>query len=785
MSEKPTYEELEQRIQEFEQSESERKQTEKELQKSRERYRWIFENLQDVYYEAAADGTILEVSPSIEKISQYTRKVLIGKSLYDIYTDSKERDEFVKILLDKGKVNDYEINLKDIDGSQRLCSITALLTRDSQGIPIKIIGSMRDISKRKQAEKALKESEERFRQAFLTSPDSINLNRLEDGIYIDINDGFTTIMGYTREEVVGKSSLSLNIWGNPEDRKRLVDGLTKKGYVENMEAPFVGKDGKIRYGLMSARVTKISGENVIISITRDITERKQSEEAVRESENKFRNIFNLSSQAIALTEVETGKIVEVNQIFCELTQYSEREIVGKTTTELRFYSDKDRIRFIDRVKASGRVHGLEMNFRAKDGSKLTALMFANLIEISERHLILTMFYDITEQKKLENQLRQSQKMESIGTLAGGIAHDFNNILAIIIGNTEMAIDAVPEWNLVKEYLKEIQTAGARAKDVVRHILNFSRKDNTDRKPTNMRLIVEDTLEMLRSSIPTDIEIRQNISCESDMILADPTQMSQVLMNLCTNSTHAMRDEGGILEISLQNVEFGKQNMELDLGPGRYVKLALSDTGYGIDPKHIDRIFDPYFTTKVMGEGTGLGLSVIQGIVKTHHGAVTVKSEPGKGTVFEVLFPVIEGEMEPEAEGPRVFLIGKEKILFIDDEESILKLVKKRLEMQGYQVEAKNNPVEALELFRSEPDRFDLIITDMTMPKMTGDKLAKEILGIRPEIPIILCSGYSDRIDAEKATAMGIRKYIEKPLDMSDFMISIRKVLDESKNSAQG
>ena len=785
MSEKPTYEELEQRIQEFEQSESERKQTEKELQKSRERYRWIFENLQDVYYEAAADGTILEVSPSIEKISQYTRKVLIGKSLYDIYTDSKERDEFVKILLDKGKVNDYEINLKDIDGSQRLCSITALLTRDSQGIPIKIIGSMRDISKRKQAEKALKESEERFRQAFLTSPDSINLNRLEDGIYIDINDGFTTIMGYTREEVVGKSSLSLNIWGNPEDRKRLVDGLTKKGYVENMEAPFVGKDGKIRYGLMSARVTKISGENVIISITRDITERKQSEEAVRESENKFRNIFNLSSQAIALTEVETGKIVEVNQIFCELTQYSEREIVGKTTTELRFYSDKDRIRFIDRVKASGRVHGLEMNFRAKDGSKLTALMFANLIEISERHLILTMFYDITEQKKLENQLRQSQKMESIGTLAGGIAHDFNNILAIIIGNTEMAIDAVPEWNLVKEYLKEIQTAGARAKDVVRHILNFSRKDNTDRKPTNMRLIVEDTLEMLRSSIPTDIEIRQNISCESDMILADPTQMSQVLMNLCTNSTHAMRDEGGILEISLQNVEFGKQNMELDLGPGRYVKLALSDTGYGIDPKHIDRIFDPYFTTKVMGEGTGLGLSVIQGIVKTHHGAVTVKSEPGKGTVFEVLFPVIEGEMEPEAEGPRVFLIGKEKILFIDDEESILKLVKKRLEMQGYQVEAKNNPVEALELFRSEPDQFDLIITDMTMPKMTGDKLAKEILGIRPEIPIILCSGYSDRIDAEKATAMGIRKYIEKPLDMSDFMISIRKVLDESKNSAQG
>ena len=203
----------------------------------------------------------------------------------------------------------------------------------------------------------------------------------------------------------------------------------------------------------------------------------------------------------------------------------------------------------------------------------------------------------------------------------------------------MAIIDIPEWNPAKEYLKEIQTASLRARDVVRHILSFSRKAITDRKPIKICPIIEDSLKMLRASIPTDIEIRQNISCESDMVLADPTQMSQALMNLCTNAAHAMRDEGGILEVSLQNVEFGKQNVELDLGPGRYVKLAISDTGPGIDPKNIDRIFDPYFTTKGLGEGTGLGLSVVQGIVKTHHGAVTVKSEPGKGTVFEALFPV--------------------------------------------------------------------------------------------------------------------------------------------------
>jgi len=252
------------------------------------------------------------------------------------------------------------------------------------------------------------------------------------------------------------------------------------------------------------------------------------------------------------------------------------------------------------------------------------------------------------------------------------------------------------------------------------------------------------------------------------------------MNLCTNAPDGMHDEGGILEVCLQNVEFGEQNVELDLGPGRYVKLVVSDTGHGIDSKKMDRIFDPYFTTKELGEGTGRGLSVVQGIVKTHHGAVAVKSKLGKGTVFEVLFPLTEADAQPDDGKAEDFPTGNEKILFIDDEASILKLAKKRLEMQGYQVEAKNNPVDALELFRSNPDRFDLIITDMAMPKMTGDKLAQAILSVRPEMPIILCSGYSDRIDVEKAAALSIRKYIEKPLNMSDFMISIRKVLDAAK-----
>ena len=269
-------------------------------------------------------------------------------------------------------------------------------------------------------------------------------------------------------------------------------------------------------------------------------------------------------------------------------------------------------------------------------------------------------------------------------------------------------------------------------------------------------------------------------------MADSSQINLVLLNLCANAKNAMQEESGVLEVKLENTSLDEKSaiQYEDLSPGNYVKLIVKDSGHGIDPKIIDRIFEPYFTTTSLAEGTGMGLAVVHGIVKNHNGAITVASEPGKGTVFEVLFPLTEAKAEQEAGEPKVLPTGNEKILFVDDEASLVKMVKRSLEMQGYQVETKSSPVETLELFRSKPDRFDLVITDMTMPKMTGDKLAKEILSIRPDMPIILCSGFSEKIDAEKAAALGIRKYIEKPMDMSDFVVSIRKVLDEARASAQ-
>jgi nitrogen-specific signal transduction histidine kinase/CheY-like chemotaxis protein len=410
-------------------------------------------------------------------------------------------------------------------------------------------------------------------------------------------------------------------------------------------------------------------------------------------------------------------------------------------------------------------------------------MFARIIQIAGVSFILTIFHNVTEQKHLEAQIQHFQKMESIGTLAGGIAHDFNNLLGIIIGNAELALDDVPEGNPAHSSLEEIRTASLRAKDVVRQLLSFARKTRLEKKPTNIIPIVEESLRLLRSSIPTNIEIRQNIAENVDPILADPTQINQILINLCTNANHAMPD-GGILEVSLRHATFDEDTASQypDLSPGRYVNLTVSDTGHGISQEDIDRIFDPYFTTKEIGKGTGMGLAVVHGIVKDHNGIVAVKSELGKGTTFSILIPAIDKKAVVEPQADEKLPTGSERILFIDDEASITRLGRQSLERLGYYVKETTRPIEALALFRSRPDQFDLVITDLTMPEMSGEKLVKEILAIRPNIPIILCTGFSERIDEKEARTMGASDYIEKPLDRHDFEFKVRKVLNAAKKN---
>ncbi len=387
--------------------------------------------------------------------------------------------------------------------------------------------------------------------------------------------------------------------------------------------------------------------------------------------------------------------------------------------------------------------------------------------------------ETAERKEVESRLRQAHKMEAIGTLAGGIAHDFNNILAAILGYAEMAKDDIPEYSPAKYQIEQVLQAGYRARDLVKHILSFSRKEAQGRQPVELRLVVDEALKLLRASIPTTVTIQQHLDPASGTILADATQIHQVLMNICTNAAQAMDENGGVLTVSLDGVELDEGGMVEGLGVGSYVRLMVKDTGAGVDPQVLDRIFDPYFTTKPVGKGSGMGLAVVHGIVKSHDGVIQVESAPGNGTTFFVYFPRIAEVAQGVLADNEPLPVGSERILVVDDEASIVELTKRRLERLGYQVTTKTSSLEALEFFRSRPDGLDVVISDQAMPGLTGGDLAKEILAIRPNIPIIICSGYSSKMDAVRADSMGINAFIMKPVEYKELAETLRRVLDET------
>jgi signal transduction histidine kinase/ActR/RegA family two-component response regulator len=385
-----------------------------------------------------------------------------------------------------------------------------------------------------------------------------------------------------------------------------------------------------------------------------------------------------------------------------------------------------------------------------------------------------------KQQLAEAQLRQAQKMEALGALSGGIAHDFNNILGIVVGYTQMAcLDAPPE-SPMRGNLLEVLKAANRAKDLVKQILAFSRQVEEEKQPVPVALLVKEVLKMLRASLPTTIEIRSQVS-GSALVQSDPTQMHQVLMNLCTNAGHAMREHGGVLEVGVRDVELAAEDIapQSGLQSGPYVELTVNDTGHGIDPGILDRIFDPFFTTKKVHEGTGLGLAVVHGIVTAHRGAVEVSSRLGEGTSFRVLLPAVTGGLEAEPAEKQTLPTGTERILFVDDEPSLAMVGKQALERLGYRVTFQTSSLAALESFRSQKaeEPFDLLITDMTMPQMTGAELTAALRGLQPDLPVIVCTGFSELLDADKAKAIGLHGYLMKPVVLSELAQLVRKVLD--------
>lgn len=651
---------------------------------------------------------------------------------------------------------------------------------------LELVGLITDITDRGWAEEALRQSEEKFRLAFHTSPDAINLNRLSDGMYIDINEGFTKLTGYTREDAIGKTSLELNVWNDPEDRDSLVQLLMADGKAENLEARFKRKNGQVGFGLMSASLITINQEKIILSITRDITDRRQAGEILRETEMKYRELAESLPQVIFEVDLK-GDLTYINRNAYALFGYSPEE-VEKGFNILQVIVPEDRDRVAGDIIRNIEGHKLgrqEYTAVRKDGTRFPVGVHANSFQRGQNTTgVRGILIDLTEskraekeKKKLELQLQQAQKMEAIGALAGGIAHDFNNILSAIIGYTELAMLNENSKHCTGE-LNEALKAANRAKDLVKQILAFSRQTDEDLKPVMVGMVANEAEKFLRATIPTTIEIKTRIKENSGAVLANSVELHQIIMNLCTNAAHAIGDQTGILEIEVHDVEIdlAQKNDFIDLEIGPYVRISVKDTGHGIDPEVRKRIFDPYFTTKEKGVGTGLGLAVVHGIVKKYGGAINVESKLGEGTNFHIHFPRVSITSPIKAEQPKKIIGGSERILFVDDEKMLVEIGQLALQRLGYNVVSRTSPIEALELFKAKPDHFDLMITDQTMPGMTGSALAKEIMRIRPELPIIICTGYSQTIDPNRAADMGIKGFVMKPIIINDLAAAVRRAL---------
>ena len=513
------------------------------------------------------------------------------------------------------------------------------------------------------------------------------------------------------------------------------------------------------------------------NLKKEINDRKQAEELL----NKF---FRLSLDLFCIADLK-GCLKQVNPAFEKILGYTEAEVLGKSYIEFVHPDDRAATSEIVKELVTGvPVISFENRYLTKSGQYIW-LSWTSMPDPAEG-LTYAVARDITAEKdalkeklNIEAELLHTQKMETIGTLAGGVAHDFNNILFPIVGHAEMLLEDVPKDSPFRDSLKEIYTSALRAKDLVKQILTFSRQEKSELKLMKMQPIIKEALKLIRSTIPTTIEIKQDINSGCGVIKADPTQIHQIVMNLSTNAYHAMEDTGGELQIRLKEIKSEKFDLiNSDIEPGIYACLTIADTGVGMNKDLTEKIFDPFFTTKKQGKGTGMGLSVVHGIVMRMNGAIQVYSEPGKGTQFHVYLPLEKGLSEKQGVNLKIKIQGgTEQILLIDDEEAILTMEKRMLERLGYKVTSRTNSLEALGSFRDSPDKFDLVITDMAMPNMPGDELSVELTKIRPDIPVLLCTGFSETMSKEKAAFLGIKGFLLKPIVMKDIAQKIRELLD--------
>lgn len=653
-----------------------------------------------------------------------------------------------------------------------------------------------EILEHQRSEEALRVSRERYLSLFENAMEGIFQTTL-DGKFILVNPAMSEILGYEspQELLSSVTNIGAQVYADPSERELLIRMMLIEGRIVGHELSLVGKGGtRIRVILNFRVVRDTDGQpDHIEGSCIDITSKWIAEKDQKDIEEKFAKAFQDSPVMMAISATPGGEYIEVNNFMLETLGYQREEMLGKTSVELGILEARVVERISSELQKSSSVHNFEIQFHTRRGMTRTGLVTGEIFTLRGQRFLIMLCNDITElklveedKKKLQSLLSQAQKMESIGTLAGGIAHDFNNILSSILGYGELAKMKLETKDDIRKDLEGIITAGIRASDLVKQILTFSRQADILRTPILLPPMIKETLKFLRSSLPSTIEIKQDIAASSAWVMADPTQIHQVMMNLCTNAHHAMKEEGGILGIVLKEVVFDEspETSLKGLKEGRYLQLSISDTGHGIPAEIRDRIFDPFFTTKERGEGTGLGLAMVHGIVKDMEGAISVYSEPGAGTAFNIYLPVYKEEAEENEAPQAVFRKGHGRILFVDDEEQILASGKGILEKLGYEVVTAASSLDALQIFISCSQEFDLVLTDMTMPNMTGLALSEKFKEIRPDIPVVLCTGFALGISDERLRKAGIRQLVMKPMVPVELAETVFNVLNPGGASDQ-
>jgi PAS domain S-box-containing protein len=779
-------------------------------QQAEDALRWwahAFEHLEWGVVIGGDNNTLAMMNPAFARMHGYTVEELTGRPILEVFAPEVRSvvPDHIAAAHEKGFHTFESIHVRK-DGSCFPVRINLTAVKDKVGNILYRAASVFDITGERRSDEALRESESRYRHMFESASVAMiegdvsklkkKFDELREGGVSDLREYLIEnpefiikTIGEVSLTDINQKAIELFEAHDADELRRALPSVflpeTYERYREMLVAFAEDRDhfetetvvttlnGNRRHIFLLATFPREGApfDNPLVSIF-DVTARKETEEALLKTQ------FAIDRAADALLWIQPdGRIVEVNDAACRLLGYPRGELLSMCIDQID-PMERDWDSAWSELASKGSIT-MESNHVTKEGRLIPVEVVSNYLDYRGKEYICAFVRDITERKELESQLLQSQKLETIGTLAGGIAHDFNNILGPILGYTDMLLADQPEGSPMTADLEHIMRAANRAKDLVRQILLFSRGGVHDRKPVLIQLIVNEALKLLEATLPPTIEIRRQIDPDCGAVLADPSQVHQVLLNLCTNAQHAMRDKVGKLTVSLSEFEADGDFVRTLAGmkPGRYVKMTVSDTGHGIDAASIERIFEPFFSTKHVGEGTGLGLSVAHGIVVRHGGAITVDSTLGRGTTFHVYLPRAEREESPVDVDVLQRASCEESVLYVEDRDEVASVGRTMMERLGYNVTVALTGMDALELFRANPDRFDVVVTDQTMPGMTGAELASELLEIRPELPIVLMTGYSEAITADSARRMGIRGFLRKPIVTRELAVTLRQAID--------